>query len=186
VSALPLLDLVYRRGHLQFADSQANAVYFFWFSLSLVFWSAQGLYARAFYAAGNTLTPMIASTVITLASLPIYSLLYRQFSAIGLVIASDLGIAGNCLITAYLLNRRGLVPASGLNWKEVGKIFVVSILAGLLSWRITMLITLSGSRIADVKALALTVLTWAAAVAAGLWLTRSKLPMDLRTRKSST
>jgi putative peptidoglycan lipid II flippase len=186
VSALPLLDLVYRRGHLQFADSQANAVYFFWFSLSLVFWSAQGLYARAFYAAGNTLTPMIASTVITLASLPIYSLLYRQFSAIGLVIASDLGIAGNCLIIAYLLNRRGLVPARGLNWKEVGKIFVVSILAGLLSWRITMLITLSGSRIADVKALALTVLTWAAAVAAGLWLTRSKLPMDLRTRKSST
>src|SRR2546430_6273737 len=27
VSALPVLDLVYRRGHLQFADSGANAVY---------------------------------------------------------------------------------------------------------------------------------------------------------------
>src|SRR5438128_3731168 len=77
--ALPLIDLVYRRGQLHFSDSQATAVYFFWFSLSLAFWSAQGLYARAFYAAGNTLTPMIASSVITLASLPIYAILYGKF-----------------------------------------------------------------------------------------------------------
>jgi len=64
-AALPLIDLVYRRGHLLFSDSQTTAVYFFWFSLSLAFWSAQGLYARAFYAAGNTLTPMIASDPTT-------------------------------------------------------------------------------------------------------------------------
>src|SRR6058998_1592021 len=108
VASLPLIDLVYRRGHLRFADSQANAVYFFWFSISLVFWAAQGLYARAFYAAGNTLTPMIASTLITLASLPVYSALYRTFSAVGLVIASDLGIAANCLGIAFLLHRRNL------------------------------------------------------------------------------
>ncbi|HEV2698151.1 MAG TPA: murein biosynthesis integral membrane protein MurJ, partial [Terriglobales bacterium] len=41
-AALPLIDLVYRRGHLHFSDSQTTAVYFFWFSLSLAFWSAQG------------------------------------------------------------------------------------------------------------------------------------------------
>src|SRR6266853_206098 len=87
-AALPLIDLVYRRGQLHFSDSQATAVYFFWFSLSLAFWSAQGLYARAFYAAGNTLTPMIAGSVITLATLPIYAALYRTFLAVGLVIAS--------------------------------------------------------------------------------------------------
>src|SRR3989441_8760925 len=79
-AALPIIDLVYRRGHFLFYDSQQTAVYFFWFSLSLAFWSAQGLYSRAFYAAGNTLTPMIASSVITLASLPMYSALYRTFS----------------------------------------------------------------------------------------------------------
>src|SRR5579871_553587 len=56
VTALPLIDLVYRRGHFSFRDSQETAVYFFWFSLSLAFWSAQALYARAFYAAGDTLT----------------------------------------------------------------------------------------------------------------------------------
>src|SRR5262249_14958573 len=112
-AALPLIDLVYRRGHLTFLDSQATAVYFFWFSISLAFLSAQGLYARAFYAAGNTLTPMIASSVITLASLPMYSFLYQQFEAVGLVIASDVGIAANCIAVAVLLDRRGLVPLSG-------------------------------------------------------------------------
>jgi putative peptidoglycan lipid II flippase len=70
--ALPLIDLVYRRGHFTFSDSTTTAVYFFWFSLSLALWSCQALYARAFYASGNTLTPMIATSLITVASLPIY------------------------------------------------------------------------------------------------------------------
>jgi putative peptidoglycan lipid II flippase len=186
VSALPLLDLVYRRGHLQFADSQANAVYFFWFSISLVFWAAQGLYARAFYAAGNTLTPMVASTIITLASLPVYSVLYRHLSAMGLVIASDVGIAGNCLITAYLLHRRNLVPAGGLAWNEIAKALIVSIGAGALSWRVAQLIDLAGSRTADLKSLVLISVTWAATVAMGLWITKSKLLQELRRQRQST
>lgn len=181
-AALPLIDLVYRRGHLHFADSRATAVYFFWFSISLAFWSAQGLYARAFYAAGNTLTPMIASTVITVASLPIYAALFRGLGARGLVIASDIGIAANCVSIALLLHQRGLVPASRLEWKEIGKAFVVSLVAGLLGWKLTTVVNLSGSRLADVKALILITVAWTVAVALGLWLTKSKLPNDLRRR----
>jgi putative peptidoglycan lipid II flippase len=182
VAALPLIDLVYRRGHLHFADSQVMAIYFFWFSLSLAFWAAQGLYARAFYAAGNTLTPMIASSVITLASLPMYSALYHNFSAVGLVAASDLGIAANCLVIAFLLSKRGLVPFGGLEWKEIGKALAISILAGVLSMQIAKLVALNGSRIADVKALGLASVTWLGSVAFGLWLTRSTLLQDLRRR----
>lgn len=183
-AALPLIDLVYRRGHLLFSDSQTTAVYFFWFSLSLAFWSAQGLYARAFYAAGNTLTPMIASSVITLATLPLYALLFHTFSAVGLVIASDAGIAANCLAIAFLLHRRKLVPAASLDWKEIGKALAISLVAGLLSLEISKLVAVNGSRLADVKSLGLIVVTWTATVVLGLWLTRSKLLRDLRTRKS--
>jgi len=68
-AAFPLIDLVYRRGRFLVSDTQTTAIYFFWFSLSLALWSAQGLYARAFYAAGDTLTPMVAVTLITSASL---------------------------------------------------------------------------------------------------------------------
>jgi putative peptidoglycan lipid II flippase len=182
VAALPVIDLVYRRGHLQFADSQANAIYFFWFSISLVFWTAQGLYARAFYAAGNTLTPMIASSLITIASLPVYSALYHALSAVGLVIASDLGIAANCLGIAFLLHRRNLVPAGGLEWREIGKALGVSVVAGLVSWEVGQFVNLTGSRIADLKALGLIGITWVVIAALGLRLVRSRLPRDLRRR----
>jgi putative peptidoglycan lipid II flippase len=183
-AALPLIDLVYRRGHLLFSDSRATAVYFLWFSLSLAFWSAQGLYARAFYAAGNTLTPMIASTLVTLASLPLYSVLFHAFSAVGLVIASDVGIAANCLAIALLLHKRNLVPIGGLEWKEIGKAFATSFFAGLLSLQMARMVNLNGSRVADLKALGLISLTWAGSVALGLWLTKSKLPSDLRHKRS--
>jgi putative peptidoglycan lipid II flippase len=182
-AALPLIDLAYRRGHLQFSDSQTTAVYLFWFSISLAFWSAQGLYARAFYAAGNTLTPMLASSAVTLGSLPIYAALNRAFGATGLVIASDIGIAANCLAAAFLLNQRKLVPANMLEWKEIGKALIVSAIAALVGWKVSQLVNLSGSRIADVKALALISFSWGATITCGLWLAKSKLPQDLRRRR---
>jgi putative peptidoglycan lipid II flippase len=183
--ALPLIDLVYRRGHFTFADSTSTAVYFFWFSLSLALWCSQALYARAFYASGNTLTPMIASTVITVASLPVYALLFRTLSVTGLAIASDIGIAANALSIALLLHLRGMVPLGGMNWKELGKCTLVGIVSGGLSYAVMRTIALDGSRRADLLALALASLTWAAAVAAGLWLLGSELPTDLRRRKST-
>ena len=128
-ASLPLVDLVFRRGHLHFSDSQATAIYFSWFAVSLAFWAAQGLYSRAFYAAGNTLIPMIASSVITVASLPIYSLLFRDFSTVGLVVASDLGIIANCSAMALLLDRHGLVSIRRLNWTEIGKALAISVFA---------------------------------------------------------
>src|SRR5262249_47000116 len=126
--ALPIIDLVYRRGHFSFSDSQQTALYFFWFSLSLAFWAAPRLYSRAFYAAGNTLTPMIASSLITVASIPMYSALYRTFSTVGLAMSSDLGIVANTLALAILLHRRGLVRSYGLDWGEIGKAGVTALI----------------------------------------------------------
>src|SRR5580704_15796226 len=186
VASLPLLDLVYRRGRFQFSDSQTTAIYFFWFSLSLAFWAAQSLYSRAFYSAGNTLTPMVASTLITLASIPMYSALYRAFSTPGLAIASDLGILANTVAVALLLHQRRLVPIDGLQWGELAKAGITAAVAGWLSYWVASGVAVEGSRIADLKSLALTTLTWAGAVAAGLWLTHSQLLRDLLRRKGTT
>lgn len=182
VAALPLIDLVYRRGRLHFSDSQTTAVYFFWFSLSLAFWSAQALYSRAFYAAGDTLTPMIACSLITVASIPMYAALYHTLSTVGLAIASDLGIVANTVAIAILLHRRKLVAGNELQWPELGKALITAVFAGFLSYRVARMVVY-GSHRADVYALALITLTWAAAVAAGLWLTKSHLLGDLRRRK---
>ncbi len=187
VAALPLIDLVYRRGKFSFADAQTSSVYFFWFSLSLVLWSAQGLYARAFYAAGDTLTPMVAVSVITLASLPIYSILFHTFGVVGLAWASDIGIGINLCALAGLLHYRKLVRLGDLRWDELGKAALTAAVAGGISFEVAKAIPLAttghGSRVADFLQLALISVTWAAAVAAGLWLLRSELPQDLRNRK---
>lgn len=187
--ALPLIDLVYRRGRFLPSDAQPTAIYFFWFSVSLVLWSAQGLYARAFYAAGDTLTPMIAVSVITLLSLPIYSFLFHTFGVVGLAWASDTGIGINLLALAILLNYRGLVPLGGLRWKELGKAAVVSVAAGAISFEVAKAMPLlgvgHGSRISDVIQLALVSVTWMAAAAGGLWLLKSELPQDLRRRRAA-
>src|SRR5438309_6686666 len=183
--ALPVIDLVYRRGRFSFLDSQSTALYFFWFSLSLAFWAAQALYSRAFYAAGDTLTPMIAATLITLASLPVYSALFHGLSVVGLAIASDVGIVANTLGLAILLHRRKLVPISEMRWGELGKAALTAVAAGYLSYRVSRIVPINGRRMSDVLALALLTLTWAAAVAAGLWLLRSDLPRDLRRRKKT-
>ena len=185
-AALPLIDLVYRRGHFLFSDSQETALYFFWFSLSLCFWAAQGLYSRAFYAAGNTLLPMVATSLITLVSIPIYSALYRHFSTVGLAIASDVGIVANMLALALLLHRRNLVRVNELHWAEIGKAGITALVAGLLSYQVALAFMVRNSRVADFKTLGMVLLTWGGAVAAGLWLTRSSLPGDLRRRKVTT
>lgn len=186
-AALPLIDLVYRRGRFLFADTQTTAIYFFWFSLSLALWAAQGLYARAFYAAGDTLTPMAAVSIITVASLPLYSILFHAFGVIGLAWASDIGIGLNLVALAWLLHRKGLVRLSGMRWDELGKSALTAIVAGAISFEVAKIVPLpitgQGSRVADLSQLALVSVTWAAAVGAGLWLLRSDLPGDLKRRK---
>jgi len=186
VAAIPLIDLVYRRGKFLFADTQTSAVYFFWFSLSLALWSAQGLYARAFYAAGDTFTPMVAVSVITAASLPLYSILFHAYGVIGLAWASDIGIGVNLLALAWLLHYKKLVSLGGLRWGELGKAALTSVVAGGISFEVAKVVPLAAagrsSRVADLMQLTLVSLTWAAATAAGLWLLRSDLPGDLRRR----
>jgi len=187
-TALPLIDLVYRRGKFLPSDTQPTAIYFFWFSLSLVLWSAQGLYARAFYASGNTLTPMVAVTIVTAASMPVYSYLFHIFGVVGLAWASDIGIGLNLLALAGLLHYRRLVLVGEMRWDELGKAALTAIVAGAVSFEVARVIPLRNghaSRITDIEQLALVSLTWAAAVAAGLWILKSELPKDLRRRKQA-
>jgi putative peptidoglycan lipid II flippase len=126
---------------------------------------------------------MIAATVVTLASLPIYRALFRAFDVAGLAIASDVGILGNTVVLAALLHRKGLVPAGSLPWRELAKVLLTAVLAGAAAFFSARAIPVSGSRLADLQSLALVTLTWAAGVAAGLWITRSGLTRDLFRRR---
>ena len=181
-AALPFVDLAFRRGRFTFGDSLSTSVYFAWFSLSLALWSAQALYSRGFYAAGNTITPMIASTVITAVSLPIYAAMFHKLDVTGLVMASDIGILMHTVTLAWLLHRAKLVPLRGLPWTGLGKAFATALFAGAAAYGVSRSVPIKGSRSADLLAIALIGVTWLAATLLGLWITRSDLPLELRRR----
>jgi putative peptidoglycan lipid II flippase len=129
-----LVDLVLRGGRFTAADSVQTAAYFALFSVSLFLWSAQSIYARAFYAAGNTLTPMLAGTLITVISLPVYAGLYRWEGPAGLAIASDLGITLQTVALAVLLHRRRMVSLASVDYAELGRCLAAGAVSGGLVW----------------------------------------------------
>lgn len=184
VTALPTIDLVYRRGHFGIADARETSVYFFWFALSLAFWAAQALYARAYYAAGNTLTPMVASSIVTLVSLPVYSALFHSLGTPGLAIASDIGILANTVVLAIILHRANMVRAEDMPWGELGKALGTAVLAALAGWGASK-VSFGLGRKAELMSIVLVTLTWAAAVAGGLWITRSRLRQELRRKREA-
>ena len=134
------------------------------------------------------MTPMAAVTVITSASLPVYSLLFHRYGVVGLAWASDIGIGANLLALALLLHHRKLVSLRTLRWDEMGKSALTAMVAGGISLAVARsvipFVSAQGSRLADLLRLSLISVTWAAATAVGLWLLRSQLPNDLRRRKT--
>jgi putative peptidoglycan lipid II flippase len=75
------------------------------FAAAVPLWAIQGLTARAFYAARNTLTPMIAGTLITLASLPMYAAFFELWGPAGLAVASGAAILGHTVVLLVFVPR---------------------------------------------------------------------------------
>jgi putative peptidoglycan lipid II flippase len=177
----PLLDLILRGGKFQRADSHAMALYFSVFSVSLCLWAAQAIYARAFYAAGNTLLPMIAGTAVTLASLPVYWWLYHSMGPLGLPIASDIGILLQTLALAVLLHKKRMVSIAELEYGELGRAMAASAVALLVLLGLRRVIP-SHSRLEELGLLGLATVVWLGVGLLVLRLTGSALPDQLLRR----
>jgi putative peptidoglycan lipid II flippase len=132
----PMIDLIFTGGRFSSMDANLCFVYFAVFSLSIFLWSAQAIYSRAFYAAGNTFVPMVASTIVTVVSLPIYASFFHWHGAMGLAIASDIGIALQTLTIAFLLHRRHMVSLASLDYAELGRSLVAAVASGIAVWAI--------------------------------------------------
>jgi putative peptidoglycan lipid II flippase len=180
--AYPAVDLVLRGGSFHHADVGQTSLYFALFAGSLCFWSAQAIYARAFYAAGNTFTPMAASTLITAASIPMYWFLFHLMGVMGLAIASDCGIVVQTAALAFLLHRNGLVPLRGLEYAELAKSLVAAIVSFGVLFEVVRLLPPSGSFPRDLLQLACGTAVWLFSAWAILLLTRSSLPHQLISR----
>jgi putative peptidoglycan lipid II flippase len=179
--ASPAVDLVFRGGLFHRNDASEMAVYFAIFSISLCFWSAQTLYARAFYAAGNTLAPMVAGTIVVLVSLPIYWTLYRARGAAGLAIASDIGIIIQTATLAVMLDRRKMVRLSGLEFPELARSAVAAVAAFGAIYAVRRVLPASG-RWQDLLLLLAATVVWISVAVAVLKASGSELPNQLMAR----
>jgi putative peptidoglycan lipid II flippase len=134
--ASPAAELIFQGGRFSSSDARECALYFAVFSIATALWAAQAIYARAFYAVGNTFIPMAAGTAVTLASFPMYDALYHWHGALGLAIASDLGIALQTIAIAVLLHRYRLVSVASLDFAELGRCLLAGSTAGFAIWAV--------------------------------------------------
>jgi putative peptidoglycan lipid II flippase len=181
----PAIDFVFSGGRFTSSGAALCAAYFAIFSISLFLWSAQAIYARAFYAAGNTFVPMGAATIVTLVSLPIYYALYHAQGAVGLAFASDIGITMQTVTIAVLLHQRRMVSLASLDFVEMGRCLAAGLAGGLavalLAWALGWLfVHLSGTRlhhhVEDLVILLLGSVVWLALAKWVLEKTGSALP----------
>lgn len=182
----PAIDLIFTGGRFSRADAGQCAAYFAVFSISMCMWSAQAIYSRAFYAAGNTFVPMAAGTIVTAVSLPIYTMLFHGFGATGLAVASDIGIAMQTLAIAGLLHKRKMVSLASLDFRELGRCLAAGIAGGagtwvVFSWLAAMVLR-PHSRVSDLIVLIAGGLLWTAIALWVLKRTGSALPRVILKR----
>lgn len=180
--AYPAVDLIFRGGSFHHLDAAETAHYFMIFSISLFLWTAQAIYSRAFYAAGNTIIPMVAGVIVTAASLPIYWSLHKSAGPTGLAIASDLAILLQTVTLAALLHRRRMVRVSGLEGSELGRVLVAAFVSVAAIFAVRQVLPSAGRFGADILLLAVGSAVWLAVAGASLKLTGSALPGQILAR----
>jgi putative peptidoglycan lipid II flippase len=77
---------------------------------------------------------MIAGTIVTAISIPIYVFLYHAFGVAGLAVASDIGIALQTCTIAVLLHKKRMVSLASLDYEEMGRCLLAGVAGGLIVW----------------------------------------------------
>jgi putative peptidoglycan lipid II flippase len=133
----PLVHLFFARTKLNSFDLDSTATTLVFFSLGMFAWGAQGIVARGFYAARDTLTPAVTGTLLAVLNLPVYWLLVHRFQHLGLALASSIGIIAYTVVLFALLERR--LPGYELGSLAIffGKVAALSAAAGLVTFRVT-------------------------------------------------
>jgi putative peptidoglycan lipid II flippase len=183
IALAPWLMDLFRGGKYNRADAAATTRLFTVLAVTLGIWAVQGIYARAFYAASDTKTPAITGTLITLASVPMYWLLFHLHGLIGLAIASDIGITVQTAALAVLLHRKRLVSLLHLEYAEIGRALLAALIALLAAYGLAHALPAVTTHRGDALTLAAGTVAWAVAVFVILTITGSKLLSQIMRRK---
>jgi putative peptidoglycan lipid II flippase len=183
IALAPWLMDLFRGGKFNRADATAITQLFTILAITLALWAVQGIYARAFYAASDTKTPMITGTLITVLSIPMYWGLFHARGLMGLAIASDIGILVQTASLAILLHRKRLVSLAHLEFGELGRSLLAALVAYAATAAAAHLLPPVSTHAKDLVTIAAASIAWLAAAALTLLATGSKLPAQILRRK---
>lgn len=183
IALAPWLMDLFRGGHFHRTDAAATTGLFRVLAITLAIWAVQGIYARAFYAASDTKTPAITGTLITVLSVPIYAVLFHTAGLRGLAIASDIGILIQTTVLALLLHRKRLVSLADLEYGELGRALLASLIAFAATAGAAHFLPGVSTHTKDALTIAAASLVWAVAAGLTLLALGSKLPKQILRRK---
>ena len=104
--SVAVMRLIFQQGRFSAPEADLAGILLAVMLLSVVFWTIQQLFGRAFYAHENTLTPALAGSFVTVISLPLYWLFALRMGALGVACAGVVAIGGYAALLAYLWIRR--------------------------------------------------------------------------------
>ncbi|MCX8157742.1 MAG: murein biosynthesis integral membrane protein MurJ [Verrucomicrobiae bacterium] len=101
-----VITVVFQRGRFTAESAAQTAPVLQWYLAGAFAFAAMTIVTRCFYALQNTWLPMLASTAIALASLPLYAWLSRGWAAPGIALAGSLGALIQLAVLFWLWLRR--------------------------------------------------------------------------------
>jgi putative peptidoglycan lipid II flippase len=183
IALAPWLMDLFRGGRFNRADAAVITQLFTILAITLALWAVQGIYARAFYAASDTKTPMITGTIITVLSIPMYWGLFHARGLMGLAIASDIGILVQTAALAILLHRKRLVSLAHLEFGELGRALLAALVAFAATATAAHYLPPVSSHTMDLLTIMVASIAWALVAGLTLFATGSKLPAQILRRR---
>ncbi len=149
--ATPTMGLIFEGGDFSTTDTLAAAPLLQIMLLAVPLWSIQMLLGRGFYAKGDTLTPAIVGTIVTLVSLPFFykapywniwtQSQYFANGAANIAFISVLGVALYVAILMYIWQKRyGNAAFTGL-WALCRTSSILCFIAGSIAYSVVITIT---------------------------------------------
>lgn len=136
-TAWPILGLIFQGGRFGLAETLATLPLMRIMLSATPFWIAYMVLVRAYYAHGDTLTPAVTGTLMTLICLPIYAWWAVPHGAWAIATLSGLSVACYVLwLSAIWTHRHGCAALSGL-FKMALRSALTALPAASVSWCIT-------------------------------------------------
>jgi putative peptidoglycan lipid II flippase len=182
IALAPWLMDLFRGGRYNRDDTAVTTHLFIVLAITLAIWAVQGIYARAFYAASDTITPAVTGTIVTVASIPVYWFLFHTRGLQGLAIASDIGISIQTATLALLLHRKRLVLFAHLEFRELTRALAAAIVAFAATYVLARHLPPVTTHAGDLLILTAGSAAWLVTATIILILTGSKLPKQIIRR----